>query len=221
MNTFNQIQQLKLDRNSLKDQTADILRDLIVNGRIAPGSKITERDVADLLGISRMPARDALMELEAQGLIASKPGGRYVIQLTEQDVRNLYKVRRVLERLAVQEAIQNTTPEKHTALCNKLREMQNAVENNDVVSYTRSDLEIHELIWQQADNPHLLRMLHSIIGPIFMFITNQTGFAENWQETLELHADLVQAICSGEVDSALKIMDAHMETSLNLSLQVI
>ena len=72
--------QYQIDHSSLKEQTTDLLRDLIVSGRIPAGAKITERDVAAMLNISRMPARDALMELERQGLVISKPGGRYVIQ---------------------------------------------------------------------------------------------------------------------------------------------
>ena len=92
---------MKLLRVSLKDQAADILRDQIISGEISPGSKLVEREVAELLGISRAPARDALMQLEKEGLVVSQLDARYVIELTERDIRELHAIRLVLERLAV------------------------------------------------------------------------------------------------------------------------
>ncbi len=87
----------RLDRNLLKDLAAETLRDYISTGRIPEGTKLTERKVSRLLGISRMPARDALMILEAEGLVVSRPDGRYVIELTEKDVRDIHVLRRMRE----------------------------------------------------------------------------------------------------------------------------
>jgi GntR family transcriptional repressor for pyruvate dehydrogenase complex len=67
---------LRLDRNLLKDRAAETLRDYISTGRIPEGTKLTEREVSRLLGISRMPAHEALTIVEAEGLVISRPGGR-------------------------------------------------------------------------------------------------------------------------------------------------
>jgi DNA-binding GntR family transcriptional regulator len=211
---------LQLNRTSLKDQTARLLRDLIVKGRIAAGSKITERDVAELLNISRMPARDALLELERQGLVVSKPGGRYVIQLDEEGVRHLYQIRLALEKLAVELAAQRISPGGKDSLQRQLDAMRRAIDANDLEGYVASDLEMHTLIWQQAENPYLLDMLHAMIGPIFMFIATQTRVQENWRETLELHERLTQAICAQDIPGALQWIEAHMERSLALAVEV-
>src|SRR4026209_1682281 len=95
------------ERASLKNQAAELLRGMIVGGKLASGSKVTERDVATWLNVSRMPARDALMDLERQGLIVTRPGGRYVIELSEQDIRHLYQLRASLEKLAFELAVGN------------------------------------------------------------------------------------------------------------------
>ena len=211
---------LQLNRTSLKEQTTRLLRDLIVKGRIAAGSKITERDVAELLATSRMPARDALLELERQGLVISKPGGRYVIQLGEEEVRHLYQIRLALEQLAVELAAQRITPAGKDALQRQLDAMGAAIAANDREGYVASDLEMHALIWQQADNPYLLDMLHSMIGPIFMFISTQTKVQENWRETLELHAALCRAICAWDTAGALQGIEAHTRRSLALAVEV-
>lgn len=210
---------LHLERSSLKDQTVDLLRNLIVSGRIAAGTKITERDVAEMLNISRMPARDALMDLERQGLVVTKPGGRYVIQLDESAIRHLYEVRLALEKLGLELAILNYSPQNLSALQDRLSEMRNAIMRGDADAYTDSDLELHALIWRQSDNVYLQEMLLSMIGPIFMFIASQARMAEDWQESFALHEQMVASIANKDVSAAIKTIEAHNQHSLSLALQ--
>jgi DNA-binding GntR family transcriptional regulator len=209
---------VQLERASLRDQASDLLREMIVSGKITPGSKVTERDVAEWLKISRMPARDALMELERRGLIVTKPGGRYVIELDEQDIRHLYQMRTSLEKLAVELAIENTSPDNLNTLKSKLAEMHHAIEVGDAAKYTASDLEMHAIIWQQAGNPYLLDTLNSMIGPISMFIASQAIMVEDWQESLRLHEQLVEMIEAKDAPAALQSIEAHIHHSLDLAL---
>jgi DNA-binding GntR family transcriptional regulator len=210
---------LPVERFSLKDQATALLRDLIVSGRIAPGSKITERDVADLLSISRMPARDALMDLERQGLIVTRPGGRYVIELKEIDIRRLYQLRLALEKLAIELTISALNAEDLATLTQKLNEMRAAIAASDIPAYTASDLEFHKIIWQLADNPYLLNMLNSMIGPIFMFIASQASIVEDWQASLQLHEQMLAMIAAKNIPGALESMEAHTRHSLDLCLK--
>ncbi len=211
---------LKLDRSSLKNQSTELLRTYIVSGRIPPGTKLAERELADLLGISRMPARDALMDLEREGLVVSKPNGRYVIEVSKADVQNLLQVRLELEKLAVTLAAQHISPAYRAALEANLQQMRTAIQRNDRNAYVKSDLEAHELIWQQAHNPYLLKMLHSIVGPIFMFIASHTEFQTNWHETLQMHEALTSAICAGDAARAVKSIEEQLENSRQLSLRI-
>ena len=209
----------KLKRSFLKDQAAEILREYIVSGQIAPGTKLTERDVAERLGISRMPTRDALMELEKEGIIVSKPDGRYVIELSERDIRELYQIRSALERLAVELATRNTSQENRATLLAKLDGMQEAIAQKDREAFARNDLEIHRLIWKQADNGHLWRMLNVLVGPIFLFIATHTKYVD-WHEILEMHEALVTCINAGDVDSAIRAMERNIELGLHYSLKL-
>lgn len=208
-----------LARKSLKDQAIELLRDYIVGGSIPPGTKLVEREVADLLGISRAPVRDALMELEKEGLVVSKPSGRHVIKLTERDVRELYKVRLVLERLAAELAAQHTCPENRSALTAKLEAMRAAVAEGDRSKHVAADVEMHWLVWKQADNEHLLRMLDSMIGPVFMFVSNNADEFD-WQETLGLHEDLAESVNSGDAGAAGKSIERHLDNALQRSLSI-
>ncbi|MCC6455389.1 MAG: GntR family transcriptional regulator [Caldilineaceae bacterium] len=211
---------LRLDRNSLKDQSTELLRSYIISGRIPPGTKLVERELADLLGVSRMPARDALMDLEREGLVVSRPNGRYVIELDARAIDQLFEMRLVLERLAVSAAAINHSPQNCAALRANLAQMAAAIARNDRDAYVRSDLEAHQLIWHQANNPYLLKMLNSIVGPIFMFISRHTNFQTDWQETEQMHQDLADAICEGDAARAVRSIEAQMQNSVQLSYRV-
>ena len=212
-------QQPRLARALLKDQTTDLLREYIVSGRIPPGTRLVEREVGALLGVSRAPVRDALLELEKEGLVVTKPDGRFVIKLTRQDVRELYQVRLVLEGLAVKLAAQNTCSENRAQLDQALQDMTEAVAKHDRSKHVEADVEMHLLVWEQAGNGHLLRMLSSMIGPVFMFVANNAD-AYNWQDTLGLHEDMVTCINAGDVDAAVASIERHLDNALHRSLQV-
>jgi DNA-binding GntR family transcriptional regulator len=209
----NKSQRITLERTYLKDQVTDLLRDYLIGGRIAPGTKLVERDIAEQLGISRAPVRDALMELEKEGLVISKPNGRYVIEPTGQDVKELYQVRLVLEKLAIELSIQNRTGENCAALSAKLAEMKEAVIKNDRLTFARSDMELHDLIWQQSGNRHLWETLSTMSGVIFLFAANNADYYD-WDEAYQLHEDLVRDINSGDVEVAFKSLERHVEKTI-------
>ncbi len=211
---------LKIERNLLKDQVADLLRDHIMRGNILQGTKVVEREIADVLGVSRVPVRDALMQLEAEGLVISKPSGRYVIELTERDVRELYEIRVVLERLAVNLVIQKATPRQREMLTEKLEDMRRAVAQKDTRAYVNDDVGIHRLIWDIADNHHLRRIFDTMIGPIFIFASNHARVYD-WGVTLSLHENLIEAMLEGDVDKAYGCVEAHMNDALQRSLNLL
>ncbi len=210
---------LQLDRQSLTTQATDLLREQIIAGRIPPGTKLVERELAELLAISRMPAREALMNLEREGLVVVKGSGRYIIQLTQSDIEHLYQVRRLLECSTVELASSHTDEAFCQVLHANLEQMRNAIARNDRAAYVRSDLEAHQLVWEQAGNPHLQKMLRSITGPIFLFIATHTEFQEDWHETLEFHEELTDAICTGDSKRAAQSMRDQLDNSLQLSLK--
>ena len=211
---------LHLDRNLLKDRAAETLRNYISTGRIPEGTKLTEREVSRLLGISRMPAHEALTILEAEGLVISKPGGRYVIELDEKDVRDLLALRVALESLAVRLAAARNCVEHQALLHARLHDLEEAVTGGDPVECTKCDMALHEAIWQQADNPHLLRVLDSVLGAIFVLADRVKIYGqENLERMLSGHRRLVEQIAAGDAERATQTIEAHLCSSLNASLR--
>jgi DNA-binding GntR family transcriptional regulator len=212
---------LRLDRNLLKDRAAEMLRHYISTGRIPEGTKLTEREVSRLLGISRMPARDALMVLEAEGLVLSRPDGRYVITLSVKDVRDIHVLRWTLERLASELAAANSNAENRAILQARLADLEAAAESGDPGLCTRCDMALHQAIWRQADNPHLLRVLDSVLGAIFVLCDRvKVSVPHDWGRMLRDHRQLVGLIAGGESQAAGEAMEAHLRNALDASLRV-
>jgi DNA-binding GntR family transcriptional regulator len=214
-----EIPRFQLDRATLKEQAAGLLRSSIISGKIRPGTKLVEREVADTFGISRAPARDALMQLEKEGLVISKTDARYVIELSESDIRELHEVRLALETLAVQLATRNTCAENQQAQQAVLAQMEAAAINEDNDAFAKADLDGHALVWQQAENHHLENTLRTMLGPIFMFMANATEYYD-WQETLELHRHMVECIASGDEASAADSIRRHLANSRERALGI-
>jgi len=210
----------RLDRSLLKDQATDAIRDLIIKGEIEPGTKLVERELADHLGISRMPIQIALTQLEREGLVITRPDGHYVIEITQRDIRDLYKVRLILERGAVEMAAEKTSPQNAQQLIKLQQELAAAVTRKDHHRYVELDVEMHRTIWCQADNPHLLKALNAMIGPIFMFIANNAEHF-NWGDTLNLHEDLVSSINSGDPLCAGESIARHLDNALHRSMLIV
>jgi DNA-binding GntR family transcriptional regulator len=210
---------IKLDRALLKDQAAEILRDHISSGRIPEGTRLTEREVSQMLGISRMPAREALMVLEGEGLVERRGDERRVVELSEERVHDLHVVRRTLEKLAAELAAANINDENRAALRARFRELEEAVAIGDPALCTKRDLAIHQTIWHQANNPYLLKVLNSILGVIFvlaarvkLYGTGVTG------RLLRQHRELVELIASGDGDAAAQALEGQLRLALTNSL---
>lgn len=210
----------KLDRSLLKDQAIDTLRTAISNGRIPEGTRLTEREVSHMLGISRMPAREALQALEAEGLIVRRANGRYVIELDEEAVRSLHEVRWTLERLAAERAAMNRCPAHCVELYARLHDLEAAIAAGDPARCTRCDLAIHRALWRQAANPYLLSILESLLGVIYVLAervkTYDCGEPEAY---LVQHRTLIGLVEAGDAAGAGAAMAAQLRGALEASLR--
>ena len=151
-----QIDAMPIKRTLLKPQIVDWLRSRIIFGHIPPGTGLVERELAEALHCSRLPVREALLELEKEGLVISTVGNRRcVITLTAHDITELYEVRLRLETLAVERAARHASPANQTQLDAAFAAMERAYRERDAAGFTRADVNLHVTVWQQANNRHL------------------------------------------------------------------
>jgi DNA-binding GntR family transcriptional regulator len=211
---------VKLDRTSLKEQAAEILRDHITAGRIPEGTRLTERQVSEMLGISRMPAREALMILEAEGLVERRSDGRQVVELSEERVRELHEVRWTLERLAAELAAANVNESNRAVLRARLGDLEEAIATGDPALCTKRDLAIHQAIWRQAGNSYLLKLLDSLLGVIFVLAARVKIYSRADVNRLRgQHRELVDLVSSGDADEAGRCVEAQLRGVLPQSLR--
>jgi DNA-binding GntR family transcriptional regulator len=211
---------VKLERSLLRDQAAEILRDHISTGRIPEGTRLKQQDVSKLLGISRMPARDALMLMQAEGLVESRADGLHVTELNEQDVRDLHQVRWTLEKLAVELAAARMSEENGATLTSRIHDLEEAVASGDPALCAKHDMAIHQEIWRQADNGYLYKVLNSILGVIFVLASRVQHYQRRDPiRLLDEHRELVTLIVAGEGAKAAQMIEDHLRYALTVSLR--
>ena len=210
---------MSLERSLLKDRAADTLRTYISSGEIPEGTKLTERDVSELLGISRSPARDALMVLETEGLVVFRSTGRFVIELTEKDVRDIHMLRWTLERVAAEQAAANVTDANREELYAALRDLEAAVDG-DAHDWARCDTALHRTIWRLADNAYLLKILDSVLGAIFVLAERDKMYGTRDSERdIANHRELVDLIAAGDGVKAGQVVELQVKQSLEKTLK--
>lgn len=153
----------KLRKVSLRDQILDAIRNAIIVGKFKAGEKIPEQDLADQLGVSRTPIREAIRVLEQQGLLEIRPqNGTYVASLNKEDSKDGLYVRAALEELAVQQALERQSPQNWDVLCQQYEQLlvegHRAVELSDPVAGIDFDMKWHGLLVDAARNRSLSRI---------------------------------------------------------------
>lgn len=207
--------------SSTKVLAAEELRRLIIHGKIVPGAKVTEREVGRVLGIGRMPARDALMLLEHDGLVMSRSGARHVIELSEQRIRSIYDVRRPLEVLAATQAAASTNVEGRRRLDRCLSDLRRGCDEQDPELTTPADLALHREIWLQSGNPDLLRIMTGMQALFFVLVMQGTIYGpRSWERLYESHRVLVEAVNSGKGALAGRLIDDQLVGAVGHSLKV-
>jgi GntR family transcriptional regulator, trigonelline degradation regulator len=195
----------KLVPSSLRQQIAQEIRQAILNRSLAPGERLVERELAARLGASLSVTREALIQLEMEGLIIKKPNATtHVTQLSREDVEQVFAVRRILERFAFQEAARKASAahiQRLVELHEKAKEAATAV-----------DFQWHEAVWQAAGNQCLLETLKRVALPLFGFsairVATQEGF-DLMHDTMT-HAPLLKAIQARNPEAAAIAFDGFV-----------
>lgn len=140
---------------ALGDQLAAVLRDLIVRRQLQPGTHLVEDALAAEYDVSRGPVRDALRQLESQGLVESRRRGYFVVGLTQQDIDDLYELRASIEVVAVTRAITQATAEQIRAGRQIVDEMIACADRAAADDFADADMRFHALLYQMGGNRRL------------------------------------------------------------------
>lgn len=201
-----------LARRSLHDELVGRLRDMIIEGQLAPGTRVHEGQVGAALGVSRTPLREALKFLASEGLIDLVAGrGAIVRTLTKRDVRNMLDVLIALETLAARSACRQATDEQIAAVRKLHDEMIGFYEANNRLEYYKLNQAIHSAIAALSENEFLVLTHESIQSRLkrIRFIGNEQP--EKWSGAVSEHEEMMSALEAREADRLEKVIRRHLE----------
>ncbi|MBQ4466854.1 MAG: GntR family transcriptional regulator [Firmicutes bacterium] len=195
----------------LREIVYEELKRQIMVGEIAPGTRMMEVDLADEMGVSRTPVREAIRKLEKEGLVTIEPRrGAYASDISAKDMVDVLEVRQDLEGMAAGLAAQKIAEGDILQLKDMTRRYKEAVEAGDIEEIIKQDEDFHKFIVGLSDNKTLIKMVSQVqeLALRFRYIYYD-DFSRFKNQPLE-HQEIVEAIMSGDANSARRFAEVHI-----------
>jgi GntR family transcriptional regulator, gluconate operon transcriptional repressor len=192
-----------LDQSRLGETVAQMLRRAILSGELEPGTHLVESMFSQRFQVSRAPIREALRELESEGLVESRRRGVYVKALTPEDVWELYDLRLLLERAAVELAVQRFGEEDIAALRSHLEAMASAASAGKTSEFAEADMRFHAEFFERAGHRRLLRVWQSFSQTFRVILEITDARNPDLESVVNDHREILAAIERRDVDEAL------------------
>jgi DNA-binding GntR family transcriptional regulator len=207
--------ELKLQMNMdeylpLRDVVFNTLRQGILTGVLKPGERLMEIHLAEKLGVSRTPIREAIRMLELEGLVTMIPRkGAEVSRISKQDIRDVLEVRLVLDSLATRLACERITDDQKEELRRCAEEFEKATASRDVTLIAQADVRFHDVILAASHNKRLIQMVNNLAERIYRYRLEYIKEA-NHARLIEEHAKIMDCVIKGDEDSACIAAEIHI-----------
>ena len=204
-------QGIEVSRLALHDQVAARLRTMLVEGRIAPGAKLLERELCAELHVSRTPVREAIKLLAAEGLVDLVPNrGAVAVKLTEAAVLNAFEVLALLEGASGELAAERISNDELAGVRALHHEMKSCFARRDLSGYYRLNARIHTAINEAARNPVLSSTYRSINARVqsLRFRTNQNE--AKWKRAMKEHELMLDALAAHDAAALQQLLVQHL-----------
>ncbi len=196
----------------LRELVFEQLRSSILNGNLRPGERLMEIDLAEKLGVSRTPIREAIRKLELEGLVIMEVRkGAYVADVSVKEILDILEVRSVLEGLAASLAAKRVTKEELEEMQATLESFNQAVKDNDMKRMIEQDTRFHNMIFESTRNKKLIQIVNSLQELVLRFrITYFTEYKRASDMPAE-HQLIYKAISNGDPIAAQKNGQYHID----------
>jgi DNA-binding GntR family transcriptional regulator len=213
-----------LRNRALRDSIASAIRAAIASGELRPGDPVPEAQIAEQMGVSRSPVREAFRKLEEQGLLVTYPHrGTYVAQITEQDARDIYQLRTGLEGLAARWTVeQGGGPVLVEKLQRLVTRMETLIDTDRWSETADLDAEFHDTVVASAGNTRLYQIWRSIDPFVWMMVgLIRAGQGAVPARLIPEHAEVVTAIESGDPRQAEDAVRHHIVRRREIALSAL
>jgi DNA-binding GntR family transcriptional regulator len=194
-----------------RQQVLEILRSEIMTGRYEPGERLIEATISDELGTSRGPVREALRQLEHEGLVVSTPyRGAVVLDVSDEEVQEvLIPIRLTLERFSFRAALDQMTDDDFAELAKQIWLMDEGARKNDLNQVVEADLRFHEVVISGSGRPHTMQVWRSIWPRIRAYFVRYGQFRA-LGSIVDEHRELLAALQTRDPEITLAVLDRHI-----------
>jgi DNA-binding GntR family transcriptional regulator len=200
-----------LKKENLGNQVFEHIKEMILKGEIPAGKRMIESEIADSMGISRTPVREAVHKLEAEGFLKPLPKGGYVVRgLTLSDIEETFDIRSILESFAAYLAAIRYSDAEILPLEEKIEEFQRHLDRDDLKELTRINTDFHELLYSLSRSPRLIKMIHGLRDEIFFLRKVILNSEEMALLSNKDHRDMIKAIKKGEAKKVRRLVMEHI-----------
>ncbi len=195
----------------LRDVVFNTLRQAILRGELKPGERLMEIKLADKLGVSRTPIREAIRKLELEGLVLMIPRrGAVVAEITEKSLRDVLEVRKALEELSVELACDRITEEDIEKLKVAAKAFEATLQSGDVTEYAEADVRFHDIIYFATENQRLIQLLYNLREQMYRYRVEYLKRKEAHETLLAEHNHIIECLERRDKEGARKAICTHI-----------
>jgi DNA-binding GntR family transcriptional regulator len=202
-----------LELRNLPDRLADHLAVMIAKGELKPGQRIFEKQICEVQGVSRIPVREALRLLQAQGVVRTEPNrGTYVTEFTSDEMYEMLELRHAVERLALSRILERgiSRPQIAVHFSGVFQAMRRAATLKDHLAYCQADLAFHHCIVELSASPVLKPTWQLLSRGVLVFLLQEQKDTEDFEGIIEEHERLVAILQSGCRAAAEAEIECHI-----------
>ncbi|MDE6700865.1 MAG: GntR family transcriptional regulator [Acetatifactor sp.] len=205
--------QVKLDEFlPLRDVVFNTLRQAILTGELKPGERLMEIHLANMLGVSRTPIREAIRKLELEGLVTMIPRrGAEVAQITEKSMSDVLEVRRAMDALCAELACERITQEELERLKEACGQFEKATGTKDVKKIAQADVELHDIILQATGNRRLIQLVNNLSEQMYRYRFEYIKDISQHERLVEEHRIIYESLVSRDKERAAEAARTHID----------
>lgn len=199
----------------LRDVVFNTLRQAILTGELKPGERLMEIHLANKLGVSRTPIREAIRKLELEGLVTMIPRrGAEVAQITEKSLQDVLEVRSRLDALCAELACERISPQELEALGEACKAFERAIESKDVRSIAEADVALHDIIVEATGNKRLVQLVNNLAEQMYRYRFEYIKDFSMHQRLVEEHRVMYEAIKNKDKETAAQAAVTHIDNQM-------
>ena len=209
------LQPIKLDSyKPLRELVCENIRQAITDGTFSPGERLMEIQLADEMGVSRTPVREAIRKLELEGFVVMIPRrGTYVADISIKDINDIYEIRTSLDVLAASLAAERINEEELARLQELLLEIEKYIPSMNMEKIVELDTAFHDLLYTASRNERLRTIIANLREQLTGIRGRSMSYPGRMASTAEEHRALVAAIAARDVEAAQKAARIHIENA--------